>query len=118
MIRGTTPKQSFEFEPGVLDITDKIVITYQQGGEIILEKTIISDEYPIYRVTETDVDPETGETIVISDSIVYYLTQEETLRFETVPYYVQLKALDNYSKVTATRRFRLPVLPILNEDII
>ena len=123
MIRGTTPSQTFDFDEGVLDTIDKLVITYTQNEKIILEYTFTAQEIPVYRHTiyEPIYDEKTGEEIgqeFIRDYIEFNLSQEETYLFEAGIYYMQLKALDNYGRVVATRISRCPVLPVLNEDVI
>lgn len=51
-------------------------------------------------------------------SLVFRLTQEETLLFEPGVYYVQIKGLNFDNTVVATATHRFPVLAALHEEII
>lgn len=64
MVRGTTPTHIFYTEINLEDI-DKVFVTYKQGKNIVVEKTI-----------------EDVEINVEEKYISVYLTQEETLRFK------------------------------------
>lgn len=122
IVRGTTPRHSFELpfdierNQGLLegDIKD-LVVTYKQGLDIILTKTLAEVE---------DID-QTAD----NHSIIYYtLTQEETNRFEvTNPnnlVQVQIKILLNGEDdkgnfgVMTTPIMLMNVLPDINGDIL
>lgn len=99
MIRATTPTHTIELPFG-RDYIKRLLITYKQGGNIVLEKT------------EEDV---TFDGNVVS----YDLTQEETRQFKAgMQVKLQIRVLSHNGKAPATRTFTLPVDDVLNDEVL
>lgn len=78
MRQATTPKQIFTL-PTSIDNVKSVLITYQQNGDIVIEKTL--------------------EDCEIEDSTIsFYFTQEETNLFKVGKYAIQVRFLTNDNK--------------------
>jgi len=111
MFRATTPKQVFIFDLNPAMFA-RILITYAQGDEIILEKN------------ENDLTVE--EEIDNGGSITGYkawfrMTQEEANMFKarsTKKVYVQVRALTFSGEALASRIEQVNVHDVLNEEVL
>jgi len=100
MRRGTNPVLTFTL-PEAITIS-ALYITFQQGGQTVLEKDLTSVTY----------DQESG-------TITLPLTQEETLLFsERVPVWVQLRLRDNLDNAVASEPMRVDVGEIFKDGVI
>lgn len=99
MIQGTTPTHEFVL-PFAAELVKEVRITYEQNGEIVLEKA------------ETDCT-------FVENSIKLELTQEETLLFDTkYNVKIQLKVLTTEGKVMASQIESVRVGEILNKEVL
>ena len=99
MFRATTPTHTFDIGTDAASLS-KILLTYQQGGETILEK---------------DKTELTCDGTVIS----YKLTQEETKLFKanrTVS--VQIRFMTAEGTVIASDIMAIPVNRVLNDEVL
>ena len=100
MVRGTTPTHIFEL-PVNREYIKKILITYCQKGNIILEKR------------ECDVNFINDTTVSLD------LTQRETFMFDDA-YNVEIefKALDYDNKILLSQSFSVPCGRVLNQEVL
>ena len=113
MIRATTPVHSFLFEEDPSPF-EQILITYSQGGEIVLEKT--KADLEIEEIEEEEIDPKHKERYRAS----FRLTQEETNLFEAntaKPVYVQVRILTEAGEAIASEKWRIPLKDVLNDEV-
>lgn len=97
MVRGSTPKHIFKI-PISTSTVNKVLITYEQLGRKVLEKT------------EKDVQMQ-------DDTITLQLTQAETLLFkEKQTARIQLKVLTNSGDLLPSQIISVSVGEILNEE--
>lgn len=105
MIRATTPTHtfglSFKDKPLERECIKCLLLTYKQGGKIVLEKT------------EEDVD-------FYGNVMTCTLTQEETLLFdpEKAMVKIQLRVLTTDNHAPASRTFRVPLEDVLNPKVL
>lgn len=99
MIRGTTPRHTFIFPFDPADCSE-IIVTYQQKGVDVLEKTL------------NDMEIDSTE-----NTISYRLSQEETLGFSEGFVRLQVKAKVG-NNVMASVIMNVPATEILNEEVI
>jgi len=108
MFVATTPKHTFTF-PVSPEEFKRILITYTQNDEVILEKT------------EQDLN---FEELIVDNQIVYVawlqLTQEETKKFdpEIGRFTVQVRALSNYGEAIAGGKHVFSVDSVLNDGVL
>lgn len=113
IFRGTTLLHSFTIPTEVKDIS-KVIITYVQGVDIILEKVFDEEvnNAEIYLKANTD------DTYTIN----FTLTQEETFLFKptysTDPVKIQLKILQTNGNVITSEVYRMRVEDCLNKEVI
>lgn len=111
MIRATTPKQSFIFKQDP-ELFVKILITYAQGAEIVLEKT--KDDLTF----EHKVDETSGEE---SWCAWFRMTQEEANLFQalsTKKVYVQVRALTSDNEALASAMKLIFIHDVLNDEVL
>lgn len=97
MVRGSTPKHIFKL-PIFTGTVKKVLITYEQLGRKVLEKT------------EKDVQMQ-------DDTITLRLSQAETLMFkERHPARIQLKVLTDSDDLLPSQIIEVSVGEILNEE--
>lgn len=107
VIRATTPTHYFTIETDPSQFK-RLLITYKQGGNIVLEK-----EKGDIHVEEQTVDEET--VYVLS----YRLTQEETKLFDmNAPVYIQIRALTFDGAAPASDIVRIDVEDVLNDEVL
>lgn len=98
MRRGTTPTHEFEL-PFETNAIKKIIITYAQRDEIVLEK-------------RTEACEMNGNVVSVR------LTQEDTLRFDSSKQVkIQIKALLFDGNVPVSDELIKPVADVLNEEV-
>jgi hypothetical protein len=99
MIRATTPTHRFTLPFDYAENVSKVLVTYKQGDEIILEKT------------EKDITAE-------GNVMEYTLTQEETKKFapgKGVSIQVRILGLDG--SAMASREIIKPCRDVLNDEV-
>lgn len=96
MYRVTTPTHTFNL-PFEANTIDKLILSYKQNGNVILEKT------------KEDVEL-TGRKLIV------VLTQEETSLFDDRKAFVQLRVKIG-DKVLASNIIELYVTDVLNEEV-
>ena len=100
MIRATTPTHKFVFSVNISEFLKKILITYSQNGNIVLEKT------------ESDLE-------IVGNSCSFTLSQEETLLFSSKStVQVQVRAISQNNKALASQKYFISVEDVLNEVIL
>ncbi len=107
VIRATTPTHYFtiESDPGLFK---RILITYMQNGEIVLEKE--KDDISVTEETEDE------KTVYV---LSYRLTQEETRRFSMdFPVFVQIRALTFDGAAPASNIVKIDVETVLNDEVL
>ena len=115
MIRSTTPKQRFFFDENPDTSFDEILITYWQGGKIVLEKT--KDDLTFAETVSADgIELHEGW---------FRMTQEETKMFNASvgtpmnkvsnPVKVQVKVLTKDGIVLANEIKTIAVKDVLND---
>lgn len=111
MIRATTPKHQFVFNVDPTEF-EKILITYKQGGKIVLEKT------------EADLEFE-EELCECTNTVKYVasfrLTQEETKKFNATGgsiCQVQVRILTVNGEVLASDKKNISVQDVLNDEVL
>lgn len=107
MIRATTPIHSFLFDVDPI-VYDRVLITYSQGDNIVLEKT--KEDLTIEPIEE-------GEGY----RAWYRLTQEETNRFSNKPgqrIYVQIRVLTHAGEALASEKKLLHIQDVLNDEVL
>lgn len=103
MRRGTTP--GYVLEIGGCDLTEcAVFVTISQENKKL---TLTNDRLILEHDSETDIS-----------TIMFDLTQQETLDMHTGKAEIQVKFIDETGYVQATETGRIGVLPILNEDVI
>ena len=86
--------------PKYADDYSEILVTLEQNGEIILNKT------------KNDLDIDENKVVLI-------LTQEETLMFEAgVPAYIQMRAYNSPKDAPGSKVWKIPVYRSLNEEVL
>ena len=111
MIRATTPRHFFIFKNDPSEYS-KILVTYAQEGNIVLEKN--KEDLTI----EQKTNPCTGET----EWVAYYrLSQQETKKFlasteKSVK--VQIRALTTSGEALASEKKGLTVYDVLNDEVL
>lgn len=139
MIRATTPKHTFIFETDP-DAFSRILITYAQGNDIIMEKekddlTIEAVEVPICHCCEDFSgfsDEENGSSDSGSSDPIeeetrtewhayFRLTQEETKKFKATPgaqVRVQVRVLTYAGEALASDKKIITVQDVLNDEVL
>ena len=114
MIRATTPTHSFVFPAGynAPEKLSRILITYAQGGTVLLEK----EKSDLTFTTEGE-----GDLLAYVGNVT--LTQEETALFKrhqfglnAEPVLVQLRALDTEGAAFASKIECIPLSDVLNDE--
>lgn len=111
MIRATTPKHIFIFEQNPEETFDKILITYAQNGEIVLEKQKDDLEYGV-------IEDGSGTE---QYSASFRLTQEETRKFSAKPRNmvdIQVRALTHSGEALASDKKSITVQDVLNDEVL
>ena len=112
MIRATTPKHIFYFESDP-SVYARILITYQQNGNTILEKT--QDDLTI---EETTAPCDETKTVYAA---WFRLTQEETKLFNAKignQAAVQVRVLTTADEALASEKKYFKVLDVLNDEVL
>lgn len=99
MIRATTPTHTFTLPFDYNTFVKKIVITYSQNGEIVLNKT------------EKDI-------VVNGNAISVKLTQEDTVKFVADSVKIQLRVLTLGEDVLVSQIFNETVRDVLNDEVL
>ena len=99
MYRASTPIHRMTVPFAVAEISD-LWLTYSQDGEKVLEKTHKAGDFTV-------------EGMVWS----VQLTQEETKLFKADTAEAQIRILFADGTSLPSRTFRLPVLPVLNDEV-
>lgn len=107
MIRATTPKHIFIFDTDP-SVYDRILITYAQNGEIILEKE--KEDLTIEEATDAS-----GET---KYNAWFRLTQEEANKFSARMVAVQVRALTTSGEALASKQMSFHVEDVLNDEVL
>lgn len=109
MIRATTPTHRFEFEDLDPSTFKELNVYYAQQGIELLKKTKVDFQFS---VKESE-----NHTIYIA---YVTLTQEETKLFKggKTPVKIQLRALTADDRALATGEYELPVLNVINDEIL
>ena len=101
MRRATTPTHRFELPFSYSKYVSKVLISYGQGDEIVLEKT------------ESDVVVKDDRLMCVT------LTQEETNKFsDTLPVKMQVRVLTLGGNVVASRQILRIVGEVLNDEVL
>lgn len=111
MIRATTPKQSFIFKQDPSAFV-RILITYAQGTNIVLEKT---KEDLTFEPSELDKD---GNEVWCA---WFRMTQQEANRFQalsTKKVYVQVRALTDDNEALASTMKLIFIYDVLNDEVL
>ena len=112
MIRATTPKHIFYFESDP-SVYSRILITYQQNGKTVLEKT--QDDLTI---EETTAPCDATKTVYAA---WYRLTQEETKLFQAEAgkqVAVQVRVLTTANEALASDKNYFRVQDVLNDEVL
>lgn len=96
MIRATTPTHTFNIHTN--DVKE-LLITYKQGMDIVMEKTL------------KDVEVNNG-------IITYRLTQEETKRFRPGTVDIQVRVLTNDGVALASQIMTIRSKGVLNDEVL
>ena len=100
MIRATTPTHSFELPFDYEQFVGKILITYKQGNNIILEKT------------ENDIS-------FSGNTVSFELTQEETNLFNgEMIVDIQVRVLTKGGEALASDTWHKTVIEVLNDKVL
>lgn len=111
MYRATTPKQIFIFEVDPSEFT-RILITYSQNGQIILEKE--KDDLTFEEVTNAFND-------IIGYSAWFRMSQEETKKFSAAPgklVTVQVRVLTSSNEALASDKKTFTMQDVLNDEVL
>ena len=111
MIRATTPIHTFIFEEDPSGYA-RILITYAQGGSIVMEKTKSDLDF------ETVNDPLTNKLYYTAS---YRLSQEETKKFQASSgkqVQVQVRVLTNSGEALASDKKSISVQDVLNDEVL
>ena len=112
MIRATTPKHVFYFESDP-SVYSRILITYQQNGKTVLEKT--QDDLTIEETTAPCDDTKTVYAAWLR------LTQDETKQFKAEagnPVAVQVRVLTTANEALASDKAYFRVQDVLNDEVL
>lgn len=86
--------------PRAADSYSELLVTLEQNGEIIINKT------------KNDMELDGNRATLI-------LTQEETLLFEAgIPAYIQLRAYNGPTDAPGSKVWKIPVYRSLNEEVL
>ena len=107
MIRATTPLQEFTFETNPEDFA-RILITYKQDEEIILEKTKAD-------LTFSSNEGEDGSVVYVA---AFRMTQEEANLFAPEPVRVQVRVLTSESEALASDITTMRVTDVLDDEVL
>ena len=99
MIRATTPTHRFTLPFDYAQYVKKILITYSQSGEIVLEKK------------ENDVQ-------IDGNIVSYKLTQEETKLFSNGYVSVQVRVLTLNNEALASEKYSVHIDNVLNDEVL
>jgi hypothetical protein len=99
MIRATTPTHKFTLPFNYTQYVKKILITYYQKGNIVLEKN------------ENDVQ-------IDGNIVSYKLTQEETKLFSNGFVRVQVRVLTINDDALASEEQTVPIDNVLNDEVL
>ena len=104
MYRLTTPAHQFTL-PIETNTCQDILVTYAQGGTIVLEKHMDDGVLPEGMTTE-------GKKVIVT------LTQAETKLFTAKKAYAQVRVLTLGGQAYASQYFEIQVNEVLNKDIL
>lgn len=99
MIRATTPTHRFTLPFNYAQYVKKILITYSQRGEIVLEKH------------ENDVQ-------IDGNIVSYKLTQEETKLFSNGDVRIQVRVLTLNNEALASEKYSVHIDNVLNDEVL
>ena len=99
MIRATTPTHRFTLPFDYAQYVKKILITYSQRGEIVLEKH------------ENDVQ-------IDGNIVSYKLTQEETKLFSNGDVRIQVRVLTLNNEALASEKYSMHIDNVLNDEVL
>lgn len=99
MIRATTPTHRFTLPFDYAQYVKKILITYSQRGEIVLEKH------------ENDVQ-------IDGNIVSYKLTQEETKLFSNGDVRIQVRVLTLNNEALASEKYSVHIDNVLNDEVL
>lgn len=111
MIRATTPIHTFVFDEDPSGY-ERILITYAQGGSIVMEKE--KDDLEFGTIEDVFSDK-------ISYKAFYRLTQEETKQFQAgggKPVQVQVRVLTSSGEALASDKKTISVQDVLNDEVL
>lgn len=106
MIRATTPKHMFIFDTDP-SVYERILITYAQNGEIIIEKG--KDDLTIEEITDSGVQ---------KYNAWFRLTQEEANKFSARMVAVQVRVLTTSGEALASEQMSFRVEDVLNDEVL
>ena len=107
MIRATTPLQEFTFETNPADFA-RILITYKQDEEIVLEKGKDDLTFSSY----------TGEDGIIVYVAAFRMTQQEANMFAPEPVRVQVRVLTTDGEALASDITSMRVTDVLDDELL
>ena len=110
MYRATTPQHDFLFDVDPQTTFKRILITYAQNNQIVLEKTEADLTY------SQVADPEDGTIYKAS----FRMTQEETKKFDpnTLNVQLQLRFRDWNDHVVASPVVKIRLDKVLNDEVL
>lgn len=108
MIRATTPKHMFIFDTDP-SVYERILITYAQGGEIVIEKE--KDDLTIEEFTDSNDGTQ-------KYNAWFRLTQEEANSFSPKMVAVQVRALTTSGEALASEQMSFRVEDVLNDEVL
>lgn len=109
MYRATTPKHTFVFDVDPSDAFEKVLITYWQDGQIVLEKGL--EDLTVEIGTGCD-----GERVYEASLT---LTQEEANSFSSKSSArVQVRGLTYSGEAVASKKMTIPVNDVLNDEVL
>ena len=111
MYRATTPKHSFIFDVNPETTFQRILITYSQNDNIVLEKQ--KEDLTFEEGTDCEDNPVWIASL--------RLTQEETKKFAANPgnqVSVQIRALTNAGEALASEKKKFSVQDDLNDEVL
>ena len=106
MIRATTPKHMFIFDTDP-SVYERILITYAQNGEIIIEKG--KDDLTVEEITDSGVQ---------KYNAWFRLTQEEANKFSARMVAVQVRVLTTSGEALASEQMSFRVEDVLNDEVL
>ena len=107
MIRATTPLQEFTFETNPADFA-RILITYKQDENIVLEKTQADLSFSSY----------IGEDGIIVYVAAFRMTQQEANMFAPEPVRVQVRVLTTDGEALASDITSMRVTDVLDDELL